>query len=240
MNIEHLSDLEALTERAAELFVAIMRQSVEDRGRFLVALSGGNTPKPAYERLARPPYGDSLPWDCALIYFGDERMVPCDSDESNYKMACESLLNHIDIPAWNLHRIHGEDNVSEAARLYDVDLRALAQETGEALPRFDLMLLGIGPDAHTASLFPGTVVLDNTRDLAAGVRLPDTSEGALHATERVTMTYPVLDASRQTLFVVAGDDKAEALSRVEAGDMSAPAARVRPTDGDLLWLVCDT
>ncbi|HEV3309160.1 MAG TPA: 6-phosphogluconolactonase [Chloroflexota bacterium] len=240
MNIEHVPDEGALIERTAELFATAMRQAVQDRGRFLVALSGGSTPKPAYERLAQPPYGVSLPWDSASIYFGDERMVPCDSDESNYKMACESLLNHIDIPAWNLHRIHGEDSVSEAARLYDVDLRALAEETGETIPRFDLMLLGLGPDGHTASLFPGTEVLENTRDLAAGVRLPDTSEGAQHATERVTMTYPVLNASRLILFAVAGADKAEALSRVEAGDISAPATRVRPTDGDLLWLVCNT
>jgi len=234
----YVPDGETLVEQASEQFAQLMRQAVRARRLFLVALSGGGTPRPVYERLAKAPYGDALPWPLTRIYFGDERMVPCDSEESNYRMACETLLDNIDIPPENLHRIRGEDSLTEAARLYDADLRGLALETGELVPRFDLMLLGIGPDGHTASLFPGTDVLENTRDFAAGVHLPESSQGAQHAQDRVTMTYPVLNASRHVLFLDSGSpEKAAALARVEAGDESAPAARVRPTDGTLQWLI---
>jgi 6-phosphogluconolactonase len=237
MNIEYAPDLARLADRGAERIRSAMTEAVAARGRFLIALSGGNTPKPVHERLAAEPYGNSLPWDKTLVYFGDERLVPADSPESNYRMACETLLDLIEIPPWNIHRIQGELNLTQAARLYDGDLRRLAEEAREPIPRFDLILLGLGPDGHTASLFPGTDVLSDTKDLAAGVRLPPSSEGAKHAEERVTMTYPVLNAARAVLFLVAGDDKAEALRRVEEGDLSAPAARVQPVDGSMSWLV---
>lgn len=240
MNLQILPDIDELAERAAGLFARSLRDAVADRGRFLVALSGGTTPRPVYERLAREPYGDVLGWKGTSIYFGDERMVPCDSSESNYRMACVALLDRVDIPPWNVHRIEGEIVVAEAAQRYDDDLRRLAADQQCPVPRFDLILLGLGPDGHTASLFPGTDALENVEDRAAPVSLPDSSQGLEHARDRVTMTYPVINAARHVVFLVAGNDKGAALARVQEGDGSAPAARVRPIDGDLTWLVVRT
>lgn len=229
--------MDELADRAASIVASNMRHAVGRRGRFLLTLSGGNTPRPAYQRLTDESLVGSLPWDQTLIYLGDERMVPCDHPESNYRMACECLLDHVQIPPWNVHRVETEFTANEAARLYDEDLRRLTSDTGRVIPRFDLILLGLGPDAHTASLFPAIPVLDNQKDLAAPVELPDSSEGASRAQQRVTMTYKVINAARRIVFLVAGDDKAEALQRVEEGDPSAPAGRVKPTDGDVQWLV---
>jgi len=212
-----------------------MKEAIAERGQFLVALSGGNTPKPVYERLAEKPYGAELPWDKTLVFFGDERMVPPDSAESNFHMVCESLLDRVPIPPGNVRRIEGQVQPQTAARRCDRQLRQLGEDGGA--PRFDLMLLGLGPDGHTASLFPDTAVLDDDEDYAAAVRLPESSQGAQHAQDRVTMTFPVINASRHVVFLVSGEDKAEALDRVEKGDRSAPAARVAPINGDIRWLV---
>lgn len=237
MKVEYVSDIEVLADRAAALVAETMREAVEKRSRFLVALSGGNTPRPVYERLAHGPYANSLPWDKAQVYFGDDRMVPADDPESNYRMACETLLDHVEIPPWNLHRIPTEYSTKAAARLYDEELRLAAKEEGVQIPAFDLILLGLGPDGHTASLFPGTPAIENDTDLAVGIRLPQDSEGARHAQERVTITYPVLNAARKVVFLVSGDDKAEALRKIQDGDQSLPAARVRPAEGEPRWIV---
>src|SRR5579884_3731764 len=207
-----------------------------ERGAALIA---DDLEAPVYERLTKKPY-DSIPWDRVHVYFGDERMVPCDDPESNYRMACETLLDRVDIPPWNVHRMAGEINVEAAARLYERDLRDLATETGDPVPRLDLILLGLGPDGHTASLFPGTPALQEHTRLVCSVSLPETSEGAKHAVSRLTLTYPVLNAARRVVFLVSGSDKAAALERVRAGDESAPATRVRPHDGDLIWLVAES
>jgi len=233
LNITYLDTADELVERAAALIADGIQASVSERGRCLVALSGGNTPKPVYERLTRAPYGPELPWDKTVVFFGDERMVPCDNPESNFRMACDALLDHVSIPPWNVHRVAGEMQADVAAEWYARQLAEVAGDDGP--PRFDLMLLGLGPDGHTASLFPGTDALENVKNLA--VHLAESSEGAEHAQDRVTVTYPVINASRRVLFLVAGADKAEALQRVRDGDLSAPAARVNPVDGSLEWLV---
>lgn len=235
MKVEYVTSSGDLADRGAAVIVEAMRSAIAARGRFLLALSGGGTPKPVYERLAQGPAGAGLPWDKTQIYFGDERMVPCDHDESNFRMACQALLDHVPVPPWNVHRIAGEMQRDTAAEWYERDLRQLA---GDApVPRFDLILLGLGSDGHTASLFPGTTTLDDTVRLAAPVWLPSDSQGVEHARDRVTLTFTVINAARQVLFLVSGDDKAEALGRVGAGDRSAPAARVKPANGSVLWLV---
>ena len=234
---EYLPDVGAMIERAAALTAEAMSEAVQARGTFLFALSGGNTPRPVYQRLAEEPYSRNLPWHDAGIYFGDDRVVPPDDANSNYRMAREALLDHVDVSAHNVHRICGETGPLDAARLYDQDLRRLAGQTATNIPRFDLVHLGLGPDGHTASLFPETDVLTNMTDLAAAVHLPASSEGASKAVDRVTMTYPVLNAARHIIFLVAGDDKADALRRVREGDESAPATCVRPTNGTVRWLI---
>jgi 6-phosphogluconolactonase len=235
VNLTHLDHIDELTERGATIFAQIMSESIAARGRFLVALSGGNTPKPVYQRLAQEPYFESLDWSNANVYFGDERMVPADDPESNYHMASETLLNHVAVEPSNIHRIEGELVPPVAAQRYDQQLHEI--ESGGALPRFDLILLGLGPDGHTASLFPGTDALENHTDYAAAVHLPDTSPGIRFAQDRVTLTYPVIDNARSIVFLVSGSDKAEALARIARGDRTAPAARVHAVNGTVEWLV---
>jgi 6-phosphogluconolactonase len=237
MNLTRLESTEQLTQRGVEMFVTAMKEAIAERGRFLVALSGGNTPRPVYEALAKEPYGHKLAWESCEIFFGDERMVTSDNPESNFHMACDALLDHIAIPPSNIHRIEGEMQPDVAARWYSRTLSGFAEAGG--LPRFDLMLLGLGPDGHTASLFPRTDALNNLHDLAVPVHLPEDSAGAKHAQDRVTLTFPVINASRRIVFLVSGDDKKEALERVKRGDQTAPAARVQPTDGELFWLVVE-
>lgn len=235
MNITYLSSIDELVEKGAALVAKSMKEAVSDRDQAMLVLSGGNTPRPVYERLAREPFGNTLPWDKTQIFFGDERMVPPDNPESNFRMACDALLDHIEIPPWNIHRIEGQDQPDVAAHWYDRQLREIGGP--DAVPRFDLILLGLGPDGHTASLFPGTNVLEDRTHLAAPVHLPDDSQGVQHSQNRVTLTYPVINAARKIVFLVAGADKKQALDRVERGDETAPAARVKPVDGELLWLV---
>jgi len=223
---------DGLTVKAATVIAEAMQSAVDQRDRFLIALSGGSTPRPVYERLASEPYGDGLPWDRTQMYFGDERMVPPDNEESNYRMVCEALLDRISIPPANIHRIEGEHQAGFAADQYDRSLARLGRP-----PQFDLILLGLGPDGHTASLFPGTGAADVVDRLAIPVHLSDSSEGAEHAQDRVTMTLPVINSARHILFLVAGADKADALRRVQEGDESAPASRVRPVNGTIEWMI---
>jgi 6-phosphogluconolactonase len=237
VKVEQLTNLTALAERGATLFADAMRVAVDERGQFTVALAGGNTPRDMYRRLTQPPYGAALPWTQTQVFFGDERMVPPDSPKSNYRMAKETLLDHVPIPLDHVHRIRGELPPDEAVRLYVDELRSVFGAAG--VPRFDLILLGMGPDGHTASLFPGTPALDNTTDLVTAVHLAPTAAGAAHAAWRVTLTLPVINAARHVVFLVAGADKAEPLRRVLAGDPTLPASRVRPSNGTLTWLVVE-
>jgi 6-phosphogluconolactonase len=231
--VRRVADAEALARAAAEEVVAAAVRAVAARGRFTLALSGGSTPRRLYALLADPaaPFRARVPWAQTDVFFGDERPVPPDHPDSNYRMAREALLAHV--PVASVHRIRGEDPA--AAEAYEGELRAFfAVPPGGAPPRLDLVLLGLGPDGHTASLFPGSEALDET------VRWVRSPVVARLGTRRTTLTLPVLDRARAVLFLVAGADKAPALAQVLApapGAAPLPAARVRPDGGTVSWLV---
>jgi 6-phosphogluconolactonase len=237
LNIEWADNSESMAERAAILFGEVLRAAVAERGVAYVALSGGKTPKPLYDRLGIDAEAREVPWGEVHVFFGDERVVPSDSPNSNYHMVETILLDRVPIPSENVHRVPTELGPQGAATSYDSALRDVAATQGRDMPRFDLMLLGIGPDGHTASLFPGTDALSDTTHLAVAVHLPTESVGARDGPDRVTVTYPVINASAEIIFLVAGDDKADVLRQIEAGDHQLPAARVRPIHGEVRWLV---
>ena len=191
-----------------------------------VALAGGSTPKATYELAARR----DVDWSSTGFWFGDERAVPPDHEHSNYRMAREALLDRIEPGA--VHRIKGELGHEQAADDYEAELRAA---TGEGVPALDLVLLGLGPDAHTASLFPHDPALGERERLVVGVETP----GMAPLVPRVTLTLPVLNAAREVLFLVAGEDKAEAAGRAFSGapDPGAPASLVAPDPGSLTVLL---
>jgi 6-phosphogluconolactonase len=193
-----------------------------------IALAGGSTPRGAYLRAA----GAEVDWSRAVLWFGDDRCVPPDHEHSNYRMVRESLLDRIAGEPPVVRRIEGELGPGEAAERYEAELRSAF---GAGLPELDLVLLGIGPDAHTASLFPGDAALDERERLAVGVETP----GMAPIVPRVTLTLPVLNRARRVVFLVEGEDKAEAVARAFDGrpDSGAPASLVQPEFGALELLV---
>ncbi len=197
---------------------------------FAVALSGGATPRPVYEHLAEPPFRDSFPWARTHWFWGDERFVPHDSALSNYRMVREAMLSRVSIPAANIHSIT-TDGVSpeQAAAAYEDELKAFygAQELDPARPLFDVTLLGLGADGHTASLFPGTTVLAERHRWVAAVV-------GVKREARITLTYPPLESSRHAAFLIVGEEKRAIFSQLRRGDCNLPAARFRP-NGDLIW-----
>jgi len=229
-HLEILADLEALACRVADwLFAAAMTKD----GVFAVALSGGSTPRRLYEQLAGPLYRDRFPWRRAHWFLGDERFVPRDDTLSNFRMIDESLLSGAPVPAANIHPVPTEGLSPEAAAsVYERTLKSFygAEKLDPARPLFDVTLLGLGPDGHTASLFPGTPVLDDREHWVAAV------VGA-KSEARITLTYPALESTRRVAFLVAGEDKRAILDRLRRGDDSLPAARLRPLGS--LWIFCD-
>ncbi len=231
-----VADAAALASAAATEFARRAAEAIGRSGRFAVALSGGHTPRRAYELLAEPrgPAGDRLPWDRVHVFWGDERCVPPDHPDSNFRMAREALLDRVPIPPANLHRIRGEAaSPDDAASGYEDDLRAFFSIAADAPPVFDLVFLGLGGDGHTASLFPGGPALAEARRLAVA------AGGPPPATHRVTLTLPVLNSARAVVFLVSGGDKVSVLARILAcsdPDPTLPASLVRPRDGELLWL----
>jgi 6-phosphogluconolactonase len=220
---------QALAEALADLFISEAHSAVKGRGSFFVALAGGKTPQAAYALLAGTERRDKIDWPHVLIYFSDERCVPPESDESNYKMAFDSFLSKVPIPPQNVHRMHGEDEPVRAARAYS---QVLAETMGEA-PRFDLMLLGMGDDGHTASLFPGA---DPRTDEDQFVRAVFVEKYGVH---RLTLTPPVINNSKRVIIAVEGAAKAPALHAVREGPydpVKYPAQIVSPQDGKLTWL----
>ena len=223
----------ALAEAGAAEFAMHAQAAVTARGRFTVALAGGTTPRPLYARLADPAaaHREAVPWGSLQVFFADERQVPPDHPESNMRMANEALLRHVPIPEEQVHRIRGENPDPErAAEEYEQILADHFRLEPRQAPRFDLVLLGLGADGHTASLFPGGAALAETLRLVVGV--PASGAGF----DRVTMTLPVLNGAAAVMFVVSGASKAPALRRVIGGDAALPAARVRPRAGTLIFL----
>jgi 6-phosphogluconolactonase len=223
------ADPAAAARLCAERFAAAAREAVEARGRFSVALSGGGTPRRAYALLAEEPFASAVPWERVQFWWGDERCVPAGHPRSNFRMAREALLSRVPVPEANVHRVRGELGAARAAAGYERELRD-AWDGG--MPRLDLVHLGMGGDGHTASLFPFSPALQERNRLAA----PALNEGEL----RVTLTVPVLNASRRLDFLVTGADKAARLRGVLQGALDPlriPAQLVRPSAGEPVWIV---
>ena len=223
MSVRVYESTEALAEAAAGEFEARAAGAIEERGRFTVVLAGGSTPRATYETLARD-YAGRIDWGKVHVFFGDERTVPPDDEDSNYRMAREALLDHV--PVASVHRIQGELPPDEAAEAYEEELRDFFGPDG--LPRFDLILLGLGGDGHTASLFPETSALEvHDRWVVANPVLK-------LETTRITLTVPVVNAARAVCFLVAGEDKAEALGQILGGHADPrayPASLIQPQGG---------
>lgn len=235
-SIEVLATAADLYYAAAEEFVRVARTAIGAQGRFTVALSGGSTPKALYSLLASN-YADFV-WNRVFLFFGDERHVPPTDPESNYRMVNESLLTKIAIPAENVFRVAGENPDAAAAALdYETRLRRFFEIRSDVrppeFPRFDLILLGMGPDGHTASLFPDSAALDEQS------RLVVANWVAKFNTDRITFTFPVLNRAAEVMFMASGADKAEMLRQVLEGKSTPPlpSQRVQPSDGKLLWML---
>lgn len=226
-------DAEALAEEAAQAVVRAAEHAVAARGRFTVALAGGATPRATYARLALPPFRDWIAWDRTWVFFGDERAVGPDHPDSNYRMAHEALLARVPVPASQVFRIRGEaDDPEGAAAEYARTLATVFRTRRGELPRLDLVLLGMGLDGHTASLFPGSPVL---KEVFRGVAAVHVAAAAIP--RRLTLTLPVLNAASRVTFLVSGSEKAKAVKAVLTEPATLPAAMVRPTDGELVWIV---
>jgi 6-phosphogluconolactonase len=224
----------ALFEAAADEFARQASAAIGAEGRFTVALSGGSTPKGLFSLLASNDR-ERLPWEKMFFFWGDERHVPPDHPESNYRMAHEALLSKVPVPAGNVYRVAGEDlDADRAARQYEQTLREFFQPAAGAYPRFDLILLGMGPDGHTASLFPGTTALQEESRWVVANRVEKLK------TDRITFTRPVINSAKVVMFLVGGADKAVTLKEVLEGTQSPelfPSKLIHPTSGQLIWLV---
>ena len=228
--IQVYPDLESLSRAAAALLVTQANLAVADRGRFSVALAGGNTPRRTYELLATSPFSDQAPWDRVHVFWGDERCVPLTDPRSNARLAQEAWLDRVPIPADQIHPLNCAPDPAAAARQYEAELRKFF--AGQP-PRLDLVLLGLGDDGHTASLFPGAPVLKEGERWAAEVYL---AEPGLN---RVTLTAPLINQAAVVAFLVAGRAKAGALRAVLHGPrdpVRLPAQLIQPHHGALLWL----
>ncbi len=228
MTLTICPDPAALANEAARLINEAAQTRVADSGRFSIALSGGSTPRLTYEALAAPPCRDAVPWQAVHVYWSDERCVPPDHPDSNYRMARLALLDHVPLPSENIHCIRGELLPPEAAAACEAELRLLGEP-----PALDLVLLGLGPDGHTASLFPGGEP-PPAGALAAAVYSPRLDSW------RVTLTPMALNLAGRVLFLVSGEEKAEALAATLEGPREPsrwPAQRIRSASGEPDWLV---
>jgi 6-phosphogluconolactonase len=221
-----LPDADSLARTAAERFIALAKAALAERGRFRVALSGGSTPLPTYELLAREPFAAQVDWEQVHFFWGDERCVPPDHPESNYRAARAALLDEIAVSPQNIHPIPCQHRPTRAARLYQEELETSLGPRGA----FDLILLGMGTDGHTASLFPDTTALAEQKRWVT-----DNYTKKLKAW-RVTLTLPAINRARQIIFMVSGATKASTLARVWAGE-PLPAGMVQPASGRLTWLI---
>ena len=207
-------------------------RALDKPGRFAVALSGGSTPQALYETLAKEPYRTRFPWDRSYWFFGDERFVPHTDPDSNYRMAREALLDHAPIPPANIVPIPDTGTPDQAAANYQALLAAYygSEALDMSRPLFDVTLMGLGEDGHTASLFPGNPALEETRKWVTAVTDPSVRQ------PRITLTYPALACSAAMAFLVSGEGKRNVLARVLSGDRAAPAARATAV-GELIWFV---
>jgi len=226
-----LESPEALARAAAERVVTAASDAIAARGRFVIALTGGSTPKVLYRLLASPVFAGAIDWVRVHVFWGDERCRPPDDPASNYRMARETLLDHVPVPPAQVHRMHGEDEPEQAAAAYEHDLRATFPD---GLARFDLVLLGMGANGHTASLFPR---LSAVRERQRWVVAEHVAEVSMW---RITLTPVALNSAAEIVIVVAGADKAAMLARVLEGPRAIdelPVQAIAPEAGSLTWLV---
>lgn len=214
---------------AAALILREARAAFAERGEFRIALSGGNTPRPIYAEFGRRAH--DLAWERVRFTFGDERCVPPDDAQSNYRMARESLFEPCKISEKSILRMRGEIDPQLAAQEYEDELALLATQHGETIYRHDLVLLGMGDDGHTASLFPGTAALQEQLRRVLANFVPKFESW------RLTMTLPLLNQARHVLFLVSGEKNPELLDKVLGGDTQYPAALVNPPNGQLTWMI---
>ena len=214
---------------AAKFVVDQAHKAVAERNEFRIALSGGNTPRPIYERLAI--IGRDLPWESIRITFGDERCVPPDDSQSNFRMAREALFIPAAIPENSIMRMRGEIDPQMAAQEYANQLDLVASQHGEQIYRHDLILLGLGDDGHTASLFPGTAGLEERERRVIANFVPKFSSW------RLTFTFPLINRARQICFLVSATKNMELIERVLQDDAQLPASRVEPIAGDVTWII---
>lgn len=229
--IKVFADLQALSHAAARLFAKEACRAIEARGQFSVLLAGGETPRRAYEILARQPLRDMVPWEQVQFFWGDERYVPPDDQRSNARMARQTLLDLVPVPAAHIHPIPYRSSPRESAAEYEDILRAFFNN---GPPRFDLVFLGLGENGHTASLFPGTYAVEERERWVTDVYV---AEQGIY---RVTLTAPLFNRAALVAFIVAGGGKALILRKVLEGSMEPrriPAQLIKPVNGTLLWLV---
>ena len=225
---------ENLSRAAVDLFERGASGSIEKTGRFFVAVSGGGTPRVMHRMLAEYPYCSCTPWEHIHLFWVDERCVAIDDPASNYGSALNDLLDHVPIPRYQVHPMRGDFPPDEGKIEYEEELRSCFNITHHQVPVFDLIILGIGTDGHTASLFPGHESLHEKDALVCAVK------GGTPNVSRLTMTFPVLNNARQVLFMVAGKEKASVVSKIFSGGDAAgtvPARMVKPRRGELIWLL---
>jgi 6-phosphogluconolactonase len=230
-SIHRFPDPDSLAIGAAEQLIELAKSAITEHGRFSIALSGGSTPRSLYELLATPAYAGCINWQQVHVFWGDERCVPPDHVDSCYRMAREALLDHVPIPPGNIQRILGERPPNEAADQYELVLQTFF---GQQSPRFDLILLGMGDDGHTASLFPGTKALDEKS------RWVIENYVEVKQMWRVTLTKTAINAAANVIFLVSGSAKAERLRLVLQGTydpQNLPSQLIKPENGKLMWFV---
>jgi 6-phosphogluconolactonase len=223
-------DYGSLSHAAAELFVELGKTAVASPGRFAVALSGGSTPRQFYSLLGSSPYRDNLDWHRVHIFWADERCVPPDDPESNFKLVYDTLLSTIAIPDSNIHRVKGEEGPEKAARVYEQDIKIYF---GSDKPVYDLIILGVGKDGHTASVFPGSIAIHETARIALPVLF------SKPGVNRVTLTLPIINLASHVLILASGKAKSDVVQEILEGENlnQYPAGLVHPVKGSITWLI---
>lgn len=231
-SIRVASDSGELAAWAVERFITVARESAARQGRFLVALSGGETPREMHRRLAAPPVLSAVPWSSTHFFWVDERCVPRESPHSNFGAAWREFLSLVPVPNDHVHPVNGELPPEDGAAHYELELVRSFHLKNNELPVFDLVILGMGSDGHTASLFPESTALSEKKRRVISVH------GGIPALDRITLTVPVLNRARHAVFLVSGAGKAETVKAVLSGaGASLPAGRICPVKGELLWLL---
>ena len=233
MKLQVLPDFEALSRGAAEMFLKLSEQYIALTGRFAVAVSGGRTPIRLYELLSSELYNQKIKWDKVHFFWADERFVPHDHAESNYRILQENLLSKISLPAENIHPVRTDvSSISTSAKIYEKEIRQFFGPAESKMAVFDLILLGIGEDGHTASLFPESPVLKEKNRLAAPV------SDQKHEYPRVTLTLAAINNARNIVFLISGRQKAAAVKKIICDkDVTLPASLVKPAKGNLLFFL---